>query len=344
VNIGEFVDHFATDCGVKVTVATNAIVSTAGADRKTLKKCLGDANGVDTSDDNVEVYNWDYGTGYNPHAIKVVHDDFVEIGFVSGAVDGANAAPAEFVSISKFVSDATFARVFATDGVATFVTEYDATFNAAIAVADGVSTLTVSGTITGTLFVGMIITTTGADIAVANVVKITSFGTGTGGAGTYIVSQTASTKAQFTTAEAAKGSLDKLSGVAIGGSKKFTTLLDTSCETNAGVLSKCLSKGDSIFVFSATSTVQMYTVVRLSTVISSNGANTKTFEVEVDYPLTAADAAPLYIVHFEPSDEGSYEYISQCSNRGTCDTASGLCQCFKGYTGDDCSVQSALAV
>jgi len=48
------------------------------------------------------------------------------------------------------------------------------------------------------------------------------------------------------------------------------------------------------------------------------------------------------LFHFTPSD--SYEYVSQCSNRGLCDSTSGLCQCFKGYTGDDCGTQNALAV
>ena len=31
-----------------------------------------------------------------------------------------------------------------------------------------------------------------------------------------------------------------------------------------------------------------------------------------------------------------------CSGRGICDYTSGICQCFKGQYGDDCSLQSAL--
>merc|ERR1711907_708794 len=33
-----------------------------------------------------------------------------------------------------------------------------------------------------------------------------------------------------------------------------------------------------------------------------------------------------------------------CSGRGLCDDSSGECQCFKGYSGVDCSRQNALAV
>lgn len=50
------------------------------------------------------------------------------------------------------------------------------------------------------------------------------------------------------------------------------------------------------------------------------------------------------LFHFTPSTEGNFDYVSQCSNRGLCDNASGLCQCFKGYTGDDCATQNALAM
>ena len=50
------------------------------------------------------------------------------------------------------------------------------------------------------------------------------------------------------------------------------------------------------------------------------------------------------LFHFQPKSEGTYEYVSQCSNRGLCNAETGTCDCFSGYTGDDCSVQNALAV
>lgn len=51
-----------------------------------------------------------------------------------------------------------------------------------------------------------------------------------------------------------------------------------------------------------------------------------------------------HIYKFFPSKKSTYNYVAPCSNRGVCDTTSGLCQCFPGYTSDDCHEQSSLAI
>jgi len=48
--------------------------------------------------------------------------------------------------------------------------------------------------------------------------------------------------------------------------------------------------------------------------------------------------AALYKFH----PPAGYNYVGQCSNRGLCNS-NGVCECFHGYTGDDCSVQNALS-
>lgn len=52
----------------------------------------------------------------------------------------------------------------------------------------------------------------------------------------------------------------------------------------------------------------------------------------------------FHVYKFFPAVDSTYEYVAPCSNRGICDTDSGTCDCFSGYTSDSCSEQSSLAV
>merc|ERR1711988_1549641 len=38
----------------------------------------------------------------------------------------------------------------------------------------------------------------------------------------------------------------------------------------------------------------------------------------------------------EVATAAPFQYVSQCSNRGTCDSSTGICKCFKGYSNDNC--------
>jgi len=69
---------------------------------------------------------------------------------------------------------------------------------------------------------------------------------------------------------------------------------------------------------------------------------------DATYANAAAEIAGNFlgqhIYKFFPAKKSTYNYVAPCSNRGICDTTSGLCQCFPGYTSDACSEQSSLAI
>jgi len=46
----------------------------------------------------------------------------------------------------------------------------------------------------------------------------------------------------------------------------------------------------------------------------------------------------------ESTTGATYQYVSQCSNRGSCDTSLGLCDCYSGYSGLTCSSQNMVAM
>jgi hypothetical protein len=305
---GEDKDYFADHCdGVTATIdavsgggIASDFVALGGLDTaevKLLKACLGDADGDATN--NVEVYNWDYGSDAYPHLIKLVRT-------VTSYNDGGyyaalfwSTGTSQFKLLNPFVPP---------DGLATDT--YD------------------------------IYTTKGVMKRTSNLAKAI-FGYG------YHHIITTSTFQESSLTAAFDG--------------------DISCESNHAEVSHCLDASDLFTVLDHTNYqanppyINLYTAKRIWTtefkhyVGSANkGVNLATDElhrgtniIETDLALNwgGDDTSYFFSVYkFSPDTTSTYEYVAPCSNRGICNTDSGICECFPGYTSDSCAVQDSLSL
>merc|ERR1711937_829156 len=100
--------------------------------------------------------------------------------------------------------------------------------------------------------------------------------------------------------------------------KQFTNTLymsfDASCETGDASVEPCLQKGDLLFITDANWGKETALITKDSSTRFFGGATT------MGYSNGFADTT----------------YVSQCSNRGLCNGDDALCECFKGYTNDNC--------
>ena len=67
-------------------------------------------------------------------------------------------------------------------------------------------------------------------------------------------------------------------------------------------------------------------------------------DVATNWAQDASGLASFKIYKFIPQTDNAYTYVQQCSNRGICNTYDGICDCFPGYTGEACAVQDSLAL
>jgi hypothetical protein len=79
--------------------------------------------------------------------------------------------------------------------------------------------------------------------------------------------------------------------------------------------------------------------------IAGTGSGSTTFSATFGKPEERASQTITFTkTHLAYNDGAGTTEAKSCSGRGLCDDSSGECQCFKGYTGVDCSIQNALAV
>jgi len=75
-----------------------------------------------------------------------------------------------------------------------------------------------------------------------------------------------------------------------------------------------------------------------------NGATALSGATDDLYTIQGLSAAGYsYSTITESATGTTYQYVAQCSNRGSCDASTGLCKCFKGYSNDNCDTQNMLA-
>jgi hypothetical protein len=69
-------------------------------------------------------------------------------------------------------------------------------------------------------------------------------------------------------------------------------------------------------------------------------------DVATNWAADASGPATFRVYKFFPpeNDENVYELMAECGNRGVCNYFEGLCDCFKGYTGDGCHIQDSVSV
>jgi len=65
--------------------------------------------------------------------------------------------------------------------------------------------------------------------------------------------------------------------------------------------------------------------------------------VNTDFPGVLATIYKFHPPALNSTGTTGYNYVGECSNRGICDSDSGVCECFAGYTGQNCGVINSLA-
>jgi len=377
---GEFTDYFATQCRHAYVTITKATytgiaelnsgwkmepVGSSSTGFKLLKQCLGDSDGV--VEDNIEVYDWDYGsityaTGKNgmssyPHAVKLVQvdpfDDYVGGNYFLTWWEPVNK---EFI-LANFPANATIegARpesvrhtyaVYTTDGVVERVI-----FDQRISASDFQALNDIDDLSEGNVGIG--------EMNDMDAVKFDPRVTAWFNAYSNVLYTSYDTACE-TAGIRIEPCLDKGDMLFVIDSKyvkKFAAAAPFD-PTNAAVEvttrqadlntveSGNLYTITKIYKEDPTSLTFLEREDRFRIVLDKNLPFSGTELSDQGNMLASADNSTstgvVNLFKFSPATTGNYDFVTQCSNRGTCDE--GLCECFKGYTNDNCDTQSSLAV
>jgi hypothetical protein len=300
------VDYFADHCsGVTVTLATVSgqvvLSGLSASETQLLKRCLGGSN-FDTAD-NVEVYDWDYGSDTYPHLIKLVLT-------TAASGDGGYYVALRWNDVTSQFQ--LYNRMYVPD----------------LEVGDNFDVYTTKGV-----------------LARSSPYHTARFGFAENAVITSALNENPS--------NVLWGDLACEINDNNGDKRNRWTRNTPDSQTT------CLNKTDLFTMLSVEQQhnpphINLYTVEKIyQTQFTKNDPlrpaynqfnGTYVIETDIATNWGAVSSEHFFVYKFFPSSESSYTYVSQCSNRGICNTDSGLCECFHGYTNDDCSSQNSLAV
>jgi len=328
---GEDTDYFADHCdGVTATIHTGTDYYLDGlttAEVALLKACLGGSDEYPTN--NVDIYNWDFGSVDYPHLIKLVLTS-------TDSKDGGYYSAIYWDNINQYF------RI-----INTFTApDQESNHNRVYQSADNFEIYTTQGVF--------------ARVSASTEV-IFGFGDNT----MYTFDSAAATLSTGSPISATTENADL--SCELGYGKTSINAAVTHC-LNVGEMITFLATDSTAHYLNNPQYINLYTVTSLNkeyyyhrvTDIQPNVAdNTQsTFlinEIKTNLnfnwasagttvtPGQSASRTKFYVYKFTPSVDSSYTYVSECSNRGICDYDNGLCKCFTGYTGDACDQQSLVS-
>lgn len=377
---GEHTDYFSELC-VDVDVSILHYESSGGGEsydylgdltpveERLLQECLADADGSDDTDANLKGtgrvqgrdYEWDFGSKYNPHVVRLVDRTAPEelatdlcAGSSRSARDVVHPTNAEAPRCALYHADQRAPGFF----VPIYYDAESAVFKL----------LTYPGSDYNPLLTTFsVFTTKGFAQMVSDEVAV------------YTSSANLYSKTVFTTL--ANSSAARVLGeFPIDPASGYTGNLD--CETNTANVNgafECLEKSDHVFFLdprlnprtAATNPkyVNLYTVAKIyrqdphrtlaleGGTANSTGVNRIDLDMSINSAWTAGvdDArAYLFVPPLADASEyggntasrsaaiGGFRYVSMCANRGNCNTETGDCECFAGFSGDDCTQQNNI--
>jgi hypothetical protein len=327
---GENIDYFGDHCdGVSVTIGTDSynqvLDSLTDTEKQLLKACLGGADDDDTN--NVEIFDWDYGSDDYPHLVKLVltttsHSDggyYVALTFESN----------KFRLLNPFTNRDAQAQ-----------NEYE------IYTTQGVLARTSRFTEATVKFGSKNIITTNITADVGLV-----FGDDGEEFGSQMGSLTSPVNGGRFTGD--------ISCENNPGAAKNPNFFVRYCVNKTDIIIPLSLDKDTTSATVNPEHINMYTVNRIGqtertqvndynqdATVKNEGTNFIDMDMSANFFRNATDSGvmPTYIYKFFPNENSNYEYVAQCSNRGLCNNEEGLCECFGGYTGDACQIQASLAV